>query len=580
MSVPMYQIPEAVAASAALAVETGADHPSLLRLGLGGALSETDLDALVASGFGPGEKWARVTTAKLATSRAALVASVYGGSAPQSGLAILDPSYPDEDLVTWLVRDGFDGLERWRGGDAWEPVTASADGLRYALLSPELLTDCVTAFASGAGSVLLAAAWPRTFYVGPTATPGAVIAAAGAPGEGAPAPVYAIVDEFDTTAVMALIAVGAGPQAWTREAGAWKPDASVIAKLKGVDPPAVVEVDAGDVAAVVAQVDTYDQAHPAPADGAAPVTAAGIGPCPACGGDGELYEGAECGACGGTGVAEGPAPKAAGLAVVAADTGRVLMLQRGLPAAKCSCGRPAAFGYHDDDRWAHMDGSVVHGDGTAVEGIEPGPEDDDPAAGSWEFPGGRLDDGEDPMDAARREWGEETGVTAPDGEVIGQWSTPDGVYNGYVMLVGSEAALPINLDPAARAETNPDDPDGDLAETLAWWDPTHLPDNPAVRTELADTMGLVLPELTRHLVASGAMTAASPPAHTAMDSDLVAYWARGKGAAKIRWGTGGDFKRCERHLVKYLKPGQLAGACANLHKVATGTWPGPNAHGH
>lgn len=56
------------------------------------------------------------------------------------------------------------------------------------------------------------------------------------------------------------------------------------------------------------------------------------------------------------------------------------------------------------------------------------------------------------------------------------------------------------------------------------------------------------------------------------------YWTRGEGAAKIRWGTDGDFNRCRTQLAKYVKnPKYLAGTCANLHKVALGVWPGQEA---
>lgn len=58
---------------------------------------------------------------------------------------------------------------------------------------------------------------------------------------------------------------------------------------------------------------------------------------------------------------------------------------------------------------------------------------------------------------------------------------------------------------------------------------------------------------------------------------LRRYWTRGAGAAKIRWGAPGDFNRCRRQLAKYVNPLFLAGTCANLHKVATGTWPGRHA---
>lgn len=56
---------------------------------------------------------------------------------------------------------------------------------------------------------------------------------------------------------------------------------------------------------------------------------------------------------------------------------------------------------------------------------------------------------------------------------------------------------------------------------------------------------------------------------------LRQYWTKGKGAVKIRWGQGGDFKRCVRHLGKYLRDPE--GYCALRHKAATGIWPG--AHG-
>jgi 8-oxo-dGTP pyrophosphatase MutT (NUDIX family) len=134
-------------------------------------------------------------------------------------------------------------------------------------------------------------------------------------------------------------------------------------------------------------------------------------------------------------------PVAAGLAVRAADTGRVLMLQR-------------AF------------------------------DEDDDAGGCWEFAGGRLEDGEDPLEAAKREWAEETGRPVPDGDLTGLWNASNGLYRGFVLTVPSEDAVDIFGD---RDEvSNPDDPDRDAIEALAWFDPRHLKDNPALRPELAE----------------------------------------------------------------------------------------------
>jgi 8-oxo-dGTP pyrophosphatase MutT (NUDIX family) len=139
---------------------------------------------------------------------------------------------------------------------------------------------------------------------------------------------------------------------------------------------------------------------------------------------------------------------AAGLCVQAADTGRVLMLQRSL-------------------------------------------DETDPAAGSWEFPGGCLEQDEIPQDAAEREWGEETGLVLPGAGVItGSWTSPNGVYAGFVYAIRSEDELPI-LD--GRIEgVNPDDPDGDATEALAWWMPADMVDNPVIRTELAADMVAVI----------------------------------------------------------------------------------------
>jgi len=55
---------------------------------------------------------------------------------------------------------------------------------------------------------------------------------------------------------------------------------------------------------------------------------------------------------------------------------------------------------------------------------------------------------------------------------------------------------------------------------------------------------------------------------------LRRYWTKGKGAAKIRWGSPGDFNRCRSQLAKYVKAQYLNGYCANRHYDATGYWPG------
>jgi 8-oxo-dGTP pyrophosphatase MutT (NUDIX family) len=133
----------------------------------------------------------------------------------------------------------------------------------------------------------------------------------------------------------------------------------------------------------------------------------------------------------------------AGLAVLAADTGRVLMLQRALCA-------------------------------------------DDPAAGTWEFPGGHIEGDESPLAAAWREWQEETGTACAPGVQTGSWTS--GIYQGIVWTIEREAMVPVR---SGTMIPDPDDPDGDQAESIAWWDPATIPGNPAVRPELLAGIGAV-----------------------------------------------------------------------------------------
>lgn len=64
-----------------------------------------------------------------------------------------------------------------------------------------------------------------------------------------------------------------------------------------------------------------------------------------------------------------------------------------------------------------------------------------------------------------------------------------------------------------------------------------------------------------------------------VDTDrLRDYWVRGPGAAKIGWGSPGDFDRCRTNVAEYVKPQHLNGYCANRHYDALGFWPGRNAH--
>jgi 8-oxo-dGTP pyrophosphatase MutT (NUDIX family) len=66
----------------------------------------------------------------------------------------------------------------------------------------------------------------------------------------------------------------------------------------------------------------------------------------------------------------------------------------------------------------------------------------DPNEGTWEFPGGKLDEGESPRDAAIREFREEVGQDLPPGVFVGAWVSP----GGLVVSAGVRNIPPQNDD--------------------------------------------------------------------------------------------------------------------------------------
>lgn len=125
-------------------------------------------------------------------------------------------------------------------------------------------------------------------------------------------------------------------------------------------------------------------------------------------------------------------PVAAGLAVVADDTGRVLMIQRPL-------------------------------------------KNGDPNGGKWEFPGGRIEEGEEPWQTAVREWQEETGLNLPADPEQGfidfrdGWKSSNGNYWGFVVYLLNESDLRLNDRDLFS------DPDSEVGGVVAWVHPSDLP---------------------------------------------------------------------------------------------------------
>lgn len=79
-------------------------------------------------------------------------------------------------------------------------------------------------------------------------------------------------------------------------------------------------------------------------------------------------------------------------------------------------------------------------------------------------------------------------------------------------------------------------------------------------------------------------------AGTRMPPQFLKYWLAGEGAAKIAWGTPGDFDRAialiqeavTKNGGKPLSDRVIKGLVATLHKMATGARPGqaPMERGH
>lgn len=61
--------------------------------------------------------------------------------------------------------------------------------------------------------------------------------------------------------------------------------------------------------------------------------------------------------------------------------------------------------------------------------------------------------------------------------------------------------------------------------------------------------------------------------HTVGAERLRQYWLHGEGAAKIAWGTPGDWTRCVAHLTPHMGT-RAKGYCQLLHKRATGVYTG------
>lgn len=173
------------------------------------------------------------------------------------------PDREDPDILRTLLRREGDSLQELTASGEWRDWSGSVD---IEIITAEIAEDLASAVMAGASGLARRYFEPIAFL-----TPGSLIAAADAKDSTAPGTIeapggagtadgwtsYAIVDELDTGAILNLIRIKPGPTMEKYEsAGQWVEDSAILTQLRGVKPPPLVELDAGQLKDVVAQIDS------------------------------------------------------------------------------------------------------------------------------------------------------------------------------------------------------------------------------------------------------------------------------------------------------------------------------------
>ena len=159
----------------------------------------------------------------------------------------------DSDVLRGLVRETESDFERLTSS-GWEPFDLT--GAAHArILTRDEAVELAAVIAAGGDGLVLRHVVPIAWLPPTNEHPALTITAAAEAADDSWRE-YAIVDELDHGAVLNLIRLTKGPklETYTTENG-WTADSSLLAALRGVDPPMLVELDPTLLASVTEQID-------------------------------------------------------------------------------------------------------------------------------------------------------------------------------------------------------------------------------------------------------------------------------------------------------------------------------------
>lgn len=116
----------------------------------------------------------------------------------------------------------------------------------------------------------------------------------------------------------------------------------------------------------------------------------------------------------------------------------------------------------------------------------------------WEFPAGHLENHDTPLQAAIREWEEETGAKFPKhAKEVGTWKSPDGKFQGFVFSIPSQSAIEFSTV------------NGEEISAVSWWDINDLDDD-YIRDKVTETLDRIEPLISQAVKSANSAISDNP----------------------------------------------------------------------